>query len=218
MGGFELIFFSEELFAAKVRAEIVKYRSLAIIFLTLFCFSVLSHYLAVEKKKVLFNDSWPFLAVELVLAVACILFFVFMRQWQDFLKRNCKAISKPQGGLEIMSTGKAIGLGIVALLVIFAIGWAVQGNDFFMYKIFAPQYEQVRHDTFKNSQAYTDGKVQELQQYMLEYNKALPEHKAALKTVIVRESAKVDESYLPSDLRAFISRLKNETAPAMSFK
>ena len=94
----------------------------------------------------------------------------------------------------------------------------VQGNDFFMYKVFAPQYEQTRHDVFKRSQAYTDGKVQELQQYMLEYNKANPEHKAALKTVIIRESVNVDWNDLPSDLQAFITRLKNETAPAMSFK
>jgi hypothetical protein len=121
--------------------------------------------------------------------------------------------------METMTTGKAIALFFAALLGIFLIAWMVQGNDFFMYKIFAPQYEQVRHDTFKHSQAYTDGKVQELQQYMLEYNKALPEHKAALKTVIVRECANVDWNKLPSDLQAFISRLKNETAaPAMSFK
>lgn len=99
-----------------------------------------------------------------------------------------------------MTTGKAIVLFFAALLGIFLIAWMVQGNDFFMYKVFAPAQEQVRHDVFKHSQAYTDGMVQDLQRYMLEYQKASPEHKIALKTVIIRESAKVDEKYLPSDL------------------
>ncbi|EKD58361.1 MAG: hypothetical protein ACD_56C00146G0020 [uncultured bacterium] len=99
---------------------------------------------------------------------------------------------------------------VLIIIISMAIGWFTQGNEFFMYKFFAPKQEQVRHDTFKNSQAYVDGKVEELQQYMLEYKKAAPEHKAALKTVIIRESVKVDEKYLPSDLNSFISRLKSE--------
>jgi hypothetical protein len=103
-----------------------------------------------------------------------------------------------------------VGAVIGFFLVIFAIGWVAQGNDFFMMKVFAPKYEQVRHDVFKQSQAYVDGKVSELQQYMLEYHKAGPEHKAALKTVIVRESVKVDEDKLPSDLRGFIRNLKSD--------
>jgi hypothetical protein len=98
----------------------------------------------------------------------------------------------------------------IVLVILLGLGWFVQGNDFFMYKFFAPKQEQVRHDVFKNTQAYTDGMVQELQQYMLEYDKANPGHKAALKTVIIRESTKVDEKYLPSDVRDFINRLKTE--------
>lgn len=106
---------------------------------------------------------------------------------------------------------------VLVLIVMMGIGWLVQGNEFFMYKFWAPKQEQVRHDVFKNTQAYTDGKVQELQQYMLEYQKAAPEHKAALKTVIIRESAKVDEKYLPSDLSSFITRLKSEGTSPTTF-
>jgi hypothetical protein len=108
-----------------------------------------------------------------------------------------------------MSGKGIVGLCVLGLVVILGLTWFVQGNDFFMYKFFAPKYEQVRHDTFKNSQAYTDGMVEELQQYMLEYQKADSEHKAALKTVIIRQSAKVDEKYLPSDVRNFVDRLKS---------
>lgn len=112
-----------------------------------------------------------------------------------------------------------LGVIVLVLVVLMGLGWIVQGNDFFMYKFFAPKQEQVRHDVFKNSQAYTDGMVQELQQYMLEYHKAGPEHKAALRTVIVRQSTKVDEKYLPSDLVAFIRQMKAEemNPPSQTF-
>jgi hypothetical protein len=219
MGGFELIFFSDEFFAARVRADISNRRFLGWLFFTLTCFTGAAHCFVIYKHWFVFRDSWPIFVVEVVLAVAGMLFFSQMRQWQDFLKRNCKAPSKPQGGLEIMSTGKAIGLGVLFLLAIFAIAWAVQGNEFFMYKVFAPAQEQVRHDVFKKSQAYTDGMVRDLRRYKMEYDKADPGHKAALKQIIITESDKVDAQYLPSDLIIFIDRLKNETtAPAMSFK
>lgn len=107
---------------------------------------------------------------------------------------------------------KVAGIVIGVVIVIIVLAWIFQGNDFFLYKAFAPKYEQTRHDVFKNSQAYTDGKVQELQQYMLDYKKAETSagHKAALKTVIIRESAKIDWKYLPNDLQVFINGLKAE--------
>lgn len=108
---------------------------------------------------------------------------------------------------------------ILILIILMGAGWFVQGNDFFMYKFFAPKQAQVRYDVFKNTQSYVDGMIGELQQDMLEYYKAEPEHKAALKTVIIRESAKVDEKYLPSDLRDFINKLRaEEMTSAPTFK
>lgn len=106
---------------------------------------------------------------------------------------------------------------LLVFLVLVGISWLVQGNEFFMYKFWTPKQEQIRHDVFKNTQAYTDGKTQELQQYMLEYYKVAPEHKTALKTIIIRESAKVDEKYLPSDLSSFIARLKTEETTPTTF-
>jgi hypothetical protein len=107
-------------------------------------------------------------------------------------------------------------IGVIVGILLFT--WLVEGNNFFLYKYFAPQKEQVRHDVFKNSQAYTDGMVEELQSYMLEYNKADAEAKAALKTVIIRQSAKVDEKYLPDDLKDFIQALKDETNDSTGYK
>jgi hypothetical protein len=201
----------------QVRADIANRRFLGWLFLTLFCLAGFAHFLAVKKELVPFQGSLSFFAVEAVLIAASILVFVQMRQWQNFLKQNNTISTKLQGD-ENMTTGKAIAWAFAALIGIFLIAWMVQGNDFFIYKVFGSKYEQTRHEIFKTSQSYVDGKVQELQQNMLEYQKGSPEVKAMLKTVIIRESAKVDENFIPSDLRAFINGLKNQSAQPMSFK
>ena len=62
-----------------------------------------------------------------------------------------------------MKASHVIGLIIAFFVLMFGLTWAVQGNDFFMYKVFAPKYEQVRRTTFEQSKAYNQGMVQELQ-------------------------------------------------------
>lgn len=99
---------------------------------------------------------------------------------------------------------------VFVLVVTVAIGWFVQGNDFFMYKIFAPKYEQVRRDTFEKSKAYNQGMIQELQNMQFEYLKADKEHQAALADIILHRAADYDENKLPSDLRSFIQNLKSK--------
>lgn len=101
--------------------------------------------------------------------------------------------------------------GLVAFVVV-AIGlaWIFQGNDFFMYRWFAPKYEDVRRETFERSKAYRQGAVQELQNMQFEYVKADDAHKDALASIILHRSADLDEEVIPPDLRAFIRQLKQE--------
>lgn len=108
---------------------------------------------------------------------------------------------------EVMTWVAGIAL---ALAVLLGITWAVQGNDFFLYKTFAPMYEQVRRETFEQSKAYNQGMVQELQNMQFEYEKASPESQPALRKIILHRAADYDEARLPVDLRTFIQRLKNE--------
>ncbi len=103
--------------------------------------------------------------------------------------------------------------GIVgALIVVLALGWAVQGSNFFMYKVFAPEYEQVRRETFEESKAYNQGMIQELQNMQFEYVQASDEHKAALADLILHRAADydMDDVRVPSDLQAFVNQLKRE--------
>lgn len=99
-------------------------------------------------------------------------------------------------------------VGIFALVAIFGLTWLVEGNDFFLAKVFAPKQEDVRRETFEHSKAYRQGMVQELQNMQFEYEKAAPEHKAALADLILHRAADFPEDDLPPDLAAFIHQLK----------
>lgn len=99
-------------------------------------------------------------------------------------------------------------LGIIVLAL--GLGWVAQGNDFFLYKVFAPKYEQVRRETFEQSKAYKTGMIQELQNLQIEYLKADESHKQALATIIIHRVAEFDETQLPADLHDFIEGLKRE--------
>ena len=101
-------------------------------------------------------------------------------------------------------------LGAVVLFAVVFVGlpWLFQGNDFYLYKYFAPKYEDVRRETFEHSKAFNQGMVQELQNMQFEYIKDDPEHKSALASIILHRAADYDESKLPVDLREFIQGLK----------
>ncbi len=104
----------------------------------------------------------------------------------------------------------------VCLLVLFVVvgcglAWVVQGNEFFLYKVFAPAQENVRREVFENTKSFNQGMIQELQNMQIEYLKADDEeHKKALGSVILHRAADFPEDRMPTDLRAFINELKRE--------
>lgn len=106
-----------------------------------------------------------------------------------------------------MKTLFAVLAGLVAVL---GLTWIAQGNDFFLTKVFAPKYEQVRRETFEQSKSYNDGMAQELQNMQFEYIKADKQAKAALKPIILHRSAGYDLSKLPADTRQFIENLRTD--------
>ena len=111
-------------------------------------------------------------------------------------------------------------LGLVAVIGILGLTWLVQGNDFFLYKVFAPKYEAVRRETFEQSKAYNQGVVQELQKQFVEYSAATsPDVKDAIASVVLHQVADFPEDKLPSHLRAFVQKLRTERAtPAAEMK
>jgi hypothetical protein len=111
-----------------------------------------------------------------------------------------------------IGAGSVMGWGFVGVVVLLALTWAFQGNDFFLYKTFAPKYEQVRRDTFEQSKAYNQGMIQELQNMQFEYVKATPEQKQTLASVILHRAAdyNMDDPRVPVDLRQFVQDLRRE--------
>jgi len=104
------------------------------------------------------------------------------------------------------------GLGIVlgSIVFILCISWIFTGNDFFLYKYFAPKQESVRREVFEQSKAYNQGMIQELQNMQFEYEKADSAHQTALASIILHRAADYDENKMPTDLRDFIQKLKND--------
>lgn len=109
-----------------------------------------------------------------------------------------------------MKTLGEVGVVFGVIAIILATVWLIQGNDFFMYKVFAPKYEQVRRETFEQSKAYNQGLQQEIENMQFEYIKANKEQKLALADIILHRVADYDESKLSADLRNFINNLRNE--------
>ena len=101
----------------------------------------------------------------------------------------------------------------VFLCLILGIGWLAQGNDFFMYKYFAPKYEGVRRQVFEQTKSYNQGMIQELQKMQFEYIQADTNQQAALVSIILHDSADYDMAMLAQknpDLYSFIQSLKNK--------
>jgi hypothetical protein len=97
--------------------------------------------------------------------------------------------------------------GVAFLLGMLALGWLFAGNDFQMYKYFAPREEQVRHDTFECSASHTDGLVRELRQIKDEYQKADSAGRGALADTFKHDYDGYTCEDLPSDLISFRSAL-----------
>lgn len=105
---------------------------------------------------------------------------------------------------------------IVIAFFVFILGltWVIQGNDFFLYKFFAPRQEAVRREVFEQTKSYQQGQIQELQNMQFEYVKASPEHQAALASIILHRAADFPEDKMPADLRTFIRDLRAQKEKA----
>ncbi len=108
---------------------------------------------------------------------------------------------------------KYVAAAVAALVLILGLAWVVQGNDFFMYKVFAPQYAKAQRQVFEGTPSYNKGMVQELENMQVDYVKEKdPSAKAALRSVILHRASgyNLNDPDVPADLRDFISQLKQE--------
>ena len=107
---------------------------------------------------------------------------------------------------------KIAGAVIGGLICLLALTWIIQGNDFFMYRVFGIKYEQTRRQIFEQSRAFNQGMIQELENMQFQYEQASPEHKAALRSIILHRASgyNMNDPDVPRNLRIFIEQLKKE--------
>jgi hypothetical protein len=99
-------------------------------------------------------------------------------------------------------------MGLCAFAALAVIGWVAQGNQFFLYKVFAPQYEAVRRDVMLESRAYSEATTREFNRLRLQYVQAKTEdEKAAIRAMALHEAAAFDKSRLPVDLQSFLTQI-----------
>jgi len=108
---------------------------------------------------------------------------------------------------------KIIGGVLVALVLLTGLGWFVQGNDFFMYKYFAPKQAAVERQVFEQTPSYVKGMVQELENMQVKYVQTDdPDAKATIAGTILHRASgfNLDDPDVSADLRGFIERLRRE--------
>ena len=111
---------------------------------------------------------------------------------------------------DVMRVREMAGMGLLAVVLLLGLGWVVQGNAFFMYKVFAPKTEQVRRQTFEQSRAFNQGMVQELENMQFQYERSDSTGKASMASIILHRASGYDlnDSSVPTSLRSFIADLK----------
>jgi hypothetical protein len=114
--------------------------------------------------------------------------------------------------LKAISAG--IGILIAFFLVVFFIGFLAQGTDFFMFKFWAPKYENVKRKVFEQTYSYNQGMVQDLENQEFHYYETTNEEaRAALAQIILHEASAFDPKVLQQknpDLYQFIEKLRNQ--------
>jgi hypothetical protein len=75
---------------------------------------------------------------------------------------------------------------VVTLIVLCGVGFGLNYLGFAQFAFFNPKYEQVRRNTFEQSQAYVESQRRDIQNLRLDWIDATPEKKAAIRSVALQ--------------------------------
>lgn len=93
---------------------------------------------------------------------------------------------------------------VLGALVLAGLGYASYAS----YAYYAPRYRAVDNAVFHNSQQYTDGMVQQLEQYQEQYAGGNQAQKDAIRSIVREQYAVFPEDRLNPDLRNFLESMK----------
>ncbi len=109
--------------------------------------------------------------------------------------------------------GKAFLILLLILVIGTGLDWYSAGENFFLYKYFAPKQAAVQRQVFENTPSFNKGMIQELENMEFQYIKEKdPDAKAALASIILHRASgyNLNDPDVPADLRSFIEELKQK--------
>lgn len=109
---------------------------------------------------------------------------------------------------EISFAGLILRWGLIAIAVIGMLAGVTNMLGFWSFAYFAPKIEQVRYNTFKESQAYNDGMLRDLYDIQRDYLKADANGKASLRAIAIHRFSTFPVEKMPADLKVFYVQLK----------
>jgi hypothetical protein len=98
--------------------------------------------------------------------------------------------------------------GVIGALVLL-VGLVIGGGygSLYLFKTFAPQWEDARTDVYRNSKSYVEGTIRDLRRLKREYETADESQRSTLRTIILQRSDELDYDKLPGDIRRFLETL-----------
>lgn len=102
---------------------------------------------------------------------------------------------------------KTAGIVVLILAAVLGLGWILVANDTQMMKVFGPEREAIRRNTFEQTKSFQDGVTQELRSMQFSYLKAPADQKAGLASVIKHKATQMPAQAMPADLVEFIRTL-----------
>lgn len=111
---------------------------------------------------------------------------------------------------EVTFAGLLLRWGLLLMVVVLVLGGIANIFGFASFAFWAPKVEQVRYNTFKESQAYNDGMLRDLQNLKMEYLRGNPDQQAALRAIVIQRFSVYDTNRLPADLQAFYLNIQGQ--------
>jgi hypothetical protein len=106
--------------------------------------------------------------------------------------------------------GKIIAGCLVFLMLCLALDWVFAGQNFFLYRFFAPREEAVRRQVYEQTKSFQDGSKRRLGDLCNQAATADEGHKPMINDMIVHEFSSWNLDEIPDYLRSCVATARNK--------
>ena len=108
---------------------------------------------------------------------------------------------------------KSVGAVILSVVAFVGVVLGLTELGYQLDKHYSPLQEQVRANTFAQSQTFNEGMIRDLQNLRLQYMQAgeTADQKVAIRDTVRQRYAAYDPAKLPSDLALFYNQMMNQS-------